>query len=559
MRTLSGTGTGIRTLAATARDAVMLRTSLSFWILLLVVVTLSGYATFGIKYYLVEWDHRELLRSNSVYVQLEQTIRAAMANYRIAQHAAESADLLPVARVRSATQAFAESAREASAANRVAALDARFTAVMAGAKTAEQAVAADPADVARLREGLAAAGEPLELLMLIAAEGRKAEWQNMLAGSRSSFEALVFWISIGAAAVGALGFLIAANIRRVFADVIRINAAIAEGRLDVEIPDAEGRSEVGRMYAALRGFRDNAKERAHLRVKAREEEAARATRQQNTDAEIRGFRSRVQELLAAVGANMEQMQATAKSLAHSAEETSGRAGSAAAASEDASLYVQTVASAAEEVAASISVINRQVSEASDIVVRATEGARVTNQSVEGLSQSAQTIGEVVNLIRAIAAQTNLLALNATIEAARAGEMGKGFAVVAAEVKTLANQTAEATEEIAAQITAIQSSTGHSVDAIKNLARSMEEVNSYTSTIAGSVERQGQATNEISQNVLQAAAETRKAADNVAGVTSAVADTMRSATMVAQASANVVDQAAQLRKAIDLFLDKVAAA
>jgi methyl-accepting chemotaxis protein len=194
-----------------------------------------------------------------------------------------------------------------------------------------------------------------------------------------------------------------------------------------------------------------------------------------------------------------------------------------------------------------------------VVNRATANARATNELVQGLSRSAEKVGEVVDLIRAIAAQTNLLALNATIEAARAGESGRGFAVVATEVKTLARHTAKATEEIASQIAEIQHSTGSSVEAIKRHAESTEEVNDYTSAIATSVERQGEATTEISKNVQWAASETQKVAGNMVAVTSAVGETMNSALKVEESSASVVDHASGLRRAIDRFLEQVAAA
>jgi methyl-accepting chemotaxis protein len=348
-------------------------------------------------------------------------------------------------------------------------------------------------------------------------------------------------------------------IRHVFADVIRINAAITGGNFAVDVPRGSPHTDTGQLYAALRVFRNNVADKATLEANAKSEEADRTSRQQRVENLIEDFRRRVQELLQKVGDNMSQMQETAKLLARSAEDTSARAGNAAGAVAQASMNVQTVASASEELAASISVISRQVNETTNVVTKATEGARSTNDSVATLADTAQKIGEIITLIRAIADQTNLLALNATIEAARAGEMGRGFAVVATEVKSLATQTARATEDITGQIAAIQSSTRQAADAIKLLAATMEEANAYTAVIADSVQKQGSATGEISRNAQQAASETQKVTTNMAGVTAAVGDTMQSAAMVERASADVVDCASELRRAVTLFLEQVAAA
>ena len=301
-------------------------------------------------------------------------------------------------------------------------------------------------------------------------------------------------------------------------------------------------------------------ERVRLEAAAKDEVSARAARQQRIEARIAEFRGRVQELLAAVGANMDQMQRDRETAgAFGGTDVGPRRRARPMRRRQASSNVRSVAAAAEELASSIAEINRQVFETTNVVKTATAGARTTNETVASLAAAANKIGEVVNLIHAIAEQTNLLALNATIKSARAGDMGRGFAVVAAEVKTLAGQTARATDEIATQIASIQHSTRDSVSAIGTLAAIMEEVNSYTSVIAASVERQGEATAEISVNVQQAASETQKVAVNMNGVTEAVSETLQSAAMVERASADVVTRAAELRQAVNLFLEEVSAA
>ena len=217
-----------------------------------------------------------------------------------------------------------------------------------------------------------------------------------------------------------------------------------------------------------------------------------------TEDAIAGFRERVESVLKSVSDAGQAMQSTAVGLLDSSEQASQRAESAVKASSEASANVATAATAATELSASIAEISHQLTRATEVVRVSVNEAETTNQQIAGLADAAQKIGDVVKLIRDIAGQTNLLALNATIEAARAGEAGRGFAVVASEVKSLAVQTAKATEEIAAQILAVQGSTTTAVDAIRNIAGRMKEISSYTSAVAASVEQQNAATGEISR-------------------------------------------------------------
>lgn len=271
------------------------------------------------------------------------------------------------------------------------------------------------------------------------------------------------------------------------------------------------------------------------------------------------FRADVLEKLDNVSIQSRVLGETASQLTGSAETTNKRVGMTSQVTEQMNHSVQSVAGAAEELSASISEISQQVGQTTIVVQKATDTTRSTNEKVAGLAEAAQKIGEVVNLIQDIAEQTNLLALNATIEAARAGEMGKGFAVVASEVKSLANQTARATEEIGSQITAIQSSTDDAVGAIRAIAETMEEVNSYTSAIATSVEQQGAAASEISQNVQMASNGTQEVTANMDGVGQAVSDSSRSVEIVQTSADQFTETTNDLRNSIDSFLDKVAAA
>lgn len=370
----------------------------------------------------------------------------------------------------------------------------------------------------------------------------------------------VIGIILAAVAVMAVvGYLVAKTITKPINMLVREMTDLASGNLDVALEGMKRPDEIGEMYNAVAVFRDNAQERLRLEGKSEEERLAEANRQQKIESLITGFRDNVQTLLAAVSENTHAMEGTASALTSVAENTSDQAATAATASEQASGNVQTVAAAAEELASSVDEIMRQVNQTTQVVQNATEAASSSNEKVGALAKAAMKIGDVVSLIQDIAEQTNLLALNATIEAARAGEMGKGFAVVASEVKSLANQTAKATEDISQQISAIQTETEAAVESIKSISDIMEDVNAYTAAISTAVEEQGSATSEISRNVQQAAMGTSEVAQNISGVTASVGETSQSASQVRSASADVAQQAQELGEEIDSFLGNVAAA
>ncbi len=366
--------------------------------------------------------------------------------------------------------------------------------------------------------------------------------------------------AIALAVGGLLAWLISAGITRPVKAMTGTMEKLAAGDKTVTIPATQNRDEIGAMAKAVQVFKDNALRMDALQREQEEAEARAEAEKKAAMAKLaEEFEAAVGGIVRAVSAAATEMQASAQSMSATAEQTSHQATAVAAASEQATTNVQAVASAGEELSSSIAEIGRQVETSTRVTGQAVSETQRTDVQVQGLADAAQKIGDVVRLINDIAGQTNLLALNATIEAARAGEAGKGFAVVASEVKSLANQTAKATDEIGQQIAAIQGATKESVDAIKSIATTITQVNEIATTIASAVEEQQAATAEIARNVQQAAKGTEEVSSNISGVNQAASATGAAASQVLSAAGELALQAEALRTQVDTFVAKVRAA
>lgn len=330
--------------------------------------------------------------------------------------------------------------------------------------------------------------------------------------------------------------------------------------MTVEVPYTDAKSEIGSMARAIRVFKDDTIATERMRQEQIDtEQATVRQRKEMLDELANSFDSEVGGIVGGVAAAAQTMGQTAAMLTQLVDDTNIKAGNVAAASEEASVNVQAVASAAEELSASIREIAQQVSHSTGISREAKDKADISNQQVKSLVAASEKIGVVVSLISDIAEQTNLLALNATIEAARAGDAGKGFAVVASEVKSLANQTAQATGQISAQITAIQDATVQAARSIEEISRIIDQMSGITSSVAAAVEEQGAATAEIARNVQQAALGTREVAENITQVTQSAQQTGSASDMVMTASGGLSSQAERLQDAVAQFLKTVRSA
>jgi len=383
------------------------------------------------------------------------------------------------------------------------------------------------------------------------------------------------------------GFIITRTIARPLRETVNALDALSAGDMTVAIEPRSG-DEIGRVARALKGFQtklieakridaeaaENERQAAEAKTKAAEETAnaerklAAEQAEQARVADQRAehlahitseFDNQVNQVLGIFSSAATELDASAQSLTRTAEASTNLSADVANASNQASGNVQTVAAATEELASSIQEISRQVSESAKVSNTAVQEAERANGKVQSLAEAANKIGEVISLITDIASQTNLLALNATIEAARAGEAGKGFAVVATEVKSLADQTARATEEIGGQITAIQGATNEAVEAIDSIGKTIQMVDEISSSISAAVEEQGTATQDISHNVQQAATSTQEVDSGIISVREAADETGSAAKQVLATGQELNEQAVMLRTAVDDFLTKVKAA
>jgi methyl-accepting chemotaxis protein len=389
----------------------------------------------------------------------------------------------------------------------------------------------------------------------------RAEQGQKTAAAVQQTQQTVILTASGALVLGAvLAWLIGASVSGPIRSMTDRMQSLAAGELEQPIPGGESRDEIGRMARAVEVFRENA-----LAVRRMEGEAATQRDAAEADrvrmmADLAGrFEQGMQGVITGVGGRAADMGRSAEELARVAERGRGLAEAVATRAEQASINVQTVASATQELASSIREISSQVQRSVAVASRATDQTQRTSGLIHGLSSAAEKIGTIIQLIQAIASQTNLLALNATIEAARAGDAGKGFAIVASEVKNLASQTAQATEQIASQIATIQSATDETVAAMAQFGATVKEMADISTAIAAAVEEQGAATGEIARNVEEAANGTAAVTHEIGDVRAVAGETDAGAEAALAAAAALQQQAVSLKSNVDDFLHTIRAA
>jgi len=384
---------------------------------------------------------------------------------------------------------------------------------------------------------------------------RIAEVRQVMAGFLIAFMVIAGVALVIAALIGFYLYrAIREPIAKLLSDLDIVARRDADGQLSLSPDRPDEFGPVGRSLLSLRDDLVEA-DRVAARQKDIEEKAQKERRDAVNGLAIR-FESSVGGVVTSVGQAAEGLSQDSSTMAQSARQAGQECAAAASAAAQAASNVETVATAAEELSASIQEISRQVNQSTRIAADAVSEVQQTTDMVNGLTEGAQRVGDVIKLITDIAEQTNLLALNATIEAARAGDAGKGFAVVASEVKSLANQTARATEEIGQQIAGIQSSTEGAVRAITSIKDTIGRMNEIASSVAAAVEEQDAATNEIARNVEEASTGTREVSRNVESVTGAIDRTLGASERVETASAGLAQQASTLRTEVTQFLSAV---